>query len=160
MSNCSKSNEMLEQAFLYSAQTKEGVVSNTDFLRWFESRRKANSFNVNKVPLKELQGWHFEEDTGDLEHKSGKFFRIEGIKVQTNFGYTPYWMQPIINQPEIGILGFLAKKIDGVLHFLVLAKMEPGNVNMIQISPTVQATRSNYTQVHGSKKTPVFRIFS
>ncbi|MDC0983310.1 NDP-hexose 2,3-dehydratase family protein, partial [Amylibacter sp.] len=30
--------------------------------------------------------------------------------------------------------------------------MEPGNVNMVQLSPTVQATRSNYTMVHGGKK--------
>ena len=29
--------------------------------------------------------------------------------------------------------------------------MEPGNVNIIQLSPTVQATKSNYTRVHKGK---------
>jgi oxidase EvaA len=29
------------------------------------------------------------------------------------------------------------------------AKMEPGNPNLVQLSPTVQATRSNYTKAHG-----------
>lgn len=35
------------------------------------------------------------------------------------------------------------------------AKMEPGNINICQLSPTVQATRSNYTQVHKGKQ-PLF----
>ncbi|MDH7568049.1 MAG: NDP-hexose 2,3-dehydratase family protein, partial [Armatimonadota bacterium] len=87
------------------------------------------------------------------------FFRVEGIRVETNFGPTPRWMQPIINQPEIGILGFLTQRIGGVLHFLVQAKMEPGNVNMLQISPTVQATRSNYTQVHGGSRPRYLEYF-
>jgi oxidase EvaA len=40
------------------------------------------------------------------------------------------------------------KEFDGVLHCLMQAKMEPGNPNLLQLSPTVQATRSNYMQVH------------
>jgi oxidase EvaA len=58
------------------------------------------------------------------------------------------WTQPMINQPEIGIVGILMKEFDGVLHCLMQAKMEPGNVPTLQLSPTVQATRSNYTRVH------------
>lgn len=58
------------------------------------------------------------------------------------------WDQPIINQPEIGFLGFIVKKIQGVYHFLMQAKIEPGNLNVVQLSPTLQATRSNYTRVH------------
>jgi len=152
MNSQSESGGMYEQLFLNSAQVKEGIVSNKEFFVWFESCRKANSFEVKKLPLADLKEWHFEPSTGNIVHKSGKFFRIEGIEVQTNFGHTPCWMQPIINQPEIGILGFLTKKINGTLHFLIQAKMEPGNVNMVQLSPTVQATRSNYTQVHGGKR--------
>ena len=152
MNSRTESGGLNEQIFLRSAQAEEGVVSNKEFFAWFESRCKANSFEVKKLPLTDLKEWHFEQGTGNIVHKSGKFFRIEGIDVQTNFGLTSCWLQPIINQPEIGILGFLTKKINEVLHFLVQAKMEPGNVNMLQLSPTVQATRSNYTQVHGGKR--------
>ncbi len=95
-----------------------------------------------------MTSWFFEPETDNLVHQSGRFFRIEGIAVRTNFGPTPRWMQPIINRPEIGILGFLTQRIGGVLHFLTQAKMEPGNVNLVQLSPTVQATHSNYTRVH------------
>jgi dTDP-4-dehydro-6-deoxy-alpha-D-glucopyranose 2,3-dehydratase len=34
-----------------------------------------------------------------------------------------------------------------VPHFLMQAKMEAGNPNLLQLSPTVQATRSNFTGV-------------
>jgi len=138
-----------EKEFFNSALAKEGVLKLPEFFSWLKNRSQTNSFLVEKKALNRLKGWYFEKDTGNLAHESGKFFRIEGIDVQTNFGPTRHWMQPIIKQPEVGILGFLVKKIDGVMHFLVQAKMEPGNVNMLQISPTVQATRSNFTQVHG-----------
>ena len=76
------------------------------------------------------------------------FFSIDGIHIQTNYRDVSTWDQPIINQPEIGFLGFIVKKIQGVYHFLMQAKIEPGNLNVVQLSPTLQATRSNYTRVH------------
>ena len=41
------------------------------------------------------------------------------LKLTTDF-YR--WKQPIINQPEIG-LGFITKEFNGILHFLVQAKV-------------------------------------
>jgi oxidase EvaA len=46
-----------------------------------------------------------------------------------------------------------------VLHCLMQAKAEPGNCNGVQLSPTVQATRSNYTRVHGGKPVPYLEYF-
>ena len=37
--------------------------------------------------------------------------------------------------------------------------MEPGNINKCQLSPTVQATKSNYTKAHGGKDTPYLNFF-
>lgn len=69
------------------------------------------------------------------------------------------WTQPIIDQPKIGLLGFLTQKIDGILYFLVQAKAEPGNINTVQLAPTVQATRSNYVKLHGGKPTRYLEYF-
>jgi len=104
--------------------------------------------SIEEIPFDRLRNWTFDADRGCLRHESGKFFSIEGIRVRTNSGSVGEWEQPIISQPEIGILGILAKKIDGILYFLMQAKIEPGNINRYQIAPTVQATKSNYTQVH------------
>ncbi|CAB5101270.1 hypothetical protein D3OALGA1CA_1446 [Olavius algarvensis associated proteobacterium Delta 3] len=145
--------------YLKSAQEKEGVVSNKEFNEWYDKKCKNYIYKVEKIPIKKLREWKFTSDTGYLEHKSGKFFRVEGVHVRTNFGYTRSWSQPIINQPEIGILGILTKNINGLLHFLIQLKMEPGNINILQISPTVQATKSNYTKVHGGKSIKYLEYF-
>ncbi|SCG46220.1 NDP-hexose 2,3-dehydratase family protein [Micromonospora halophytica] len=141
------------------APADNAVMSMADFHSWFNARTRANSFQVDRIPFAELSGWNFDPDTGNLVHGSGRFFSIEGLRVRTGRPWVSEWGQPIIVQPEIGVLGILVKRFDGVLHCLMQAKMEPGNINGLQISPTVQATRSNYMQVHGGAGTKYLEYF-
>ncbi|TMR04956.1 NDP-hexose 2,3-dehydratase [Actinomadura soli] len=116
---------------------------------WLHRRRGEVRFAVDRIPFDALDGWSFAPETGNLVHRSGRFFTVEGLRV--GVGEQPArveWQQPIIVQAEVGILGILAREFDGVLHFLMQAKMEPGNPELLQLSPTVQATYSNYTKVH------------
>ena len=53
----------------------------------------------------------------------------------------------------------MCKKINGIINFLMQAKIEPGNINYVQISPTIQATKSNFMRVHGGKLPPYFEYF-
>ncbi|WP_017609336.1 NDP-hexose 2,3-dehydratase family protein [Nocardiopsis xinjiangensis] len=126
------------------------------FHEWWNRRLENAHVSVRKVPFSELDSWGFDPDTGNLQHSSGRFFSVEGLQVRG--GASP-WSQPVINQSEIGVLGILVKEINGVLHCLMQAKMEPGNVNMLQLSPTVQATRSNYTKVHRGTSTRYLEYF-
>lgn len=119
--------------------------------QWIQRRNKEVSVSVEQIPFSEMKGWYMDAD-GCIRHETGRFFSIEGIHVSTDVGFVAEWEQPIINQPEIGYLGILTKEIDGVLYFLMQAKIEPGNVNCVQISPTLQATKSNYTQQHKGRK--------
>lgn len=135
--------------FLKSAlATKGSFMSTPEFLEWLQERKSSISVEINKIPFAKMDHWYFEDRTKNLVHSSGKFFSIEGIEVETNWGVKTHWTQPIINQNEIGYLGILTKKFDGVLHFLMQCKVEPGNINFVQLSPTLQATKSNYSQVH------------
>jgi len=135
--------------FLKSALEKKEINST---VQWIKEQNEAVNVSVRKVPFKSLDKWCFDEINGNLKHETGKFFSIDGIRINTTWGNITSWDQPIINQPEIGFLGFIVKEIDGVFNFLVQAKIEPGNVNYVQLSPTLQATRSNYQQTHGGKK--------
>ncbi|HEV2371285.1 MAG TPA: NDP-hexose 2,3-dehydratase family protein [Streptosporangiaceae bacterium] len=140
--------------FAESALTTEGAaVATPAFHEWLADRRRQTRLTVTQIPFAALRGWGFERDTGNLVHDSGRFFSVEGLRVQTGRGGEVHarWFQPIINQPEIGILGIAVKRIHGVLHCLMQAKVEPGNANGVQLSPTVQATLSNYTGVHQGK---------
>jgi oxidase EvaA len=129
------------------------------FHRWFDQYGRTAYTHVARIPLEDLVGWETDPTTGNIGHRSGKFFTVEGIDVTAPDAAVPQWSQPIINQPEVGILGILAKEFDGVLHLLMQAKVEPGNANGLQLSPTVQATRSNYTRVHQGKAVPYLEYF-
>lgn len=146
--------------FLQSALAGDsGCLPIDRFDDWFESRKRAHRFRLDPIPFSKLVKWGFDPVTGNLCHESRRFFSIEGLKVQTNWGRIREWEQPIIVQPEIGLLGFLAKRFHGVLHFLVQAKMEPGNLHLIQLAPTLQATRSNFTRIHQGNPPPYLERF-
>lgn len=151
----------IELDFLRSATALDSTVfANAEVLAWIEERRAAVVTTVSMIPLRDLRKWRIDPATGNIRHETGGFFSIEGIRVATNWGQVPQWDQPIINQPEIGFLGFIAKKFDGVLHVLVQAKIEPGNINTVQISPTLQATKSNYSQLHKGKRPLYLEYFN
>ena len=119
---------------------------------WLHLRADKTYVKIEPSTFSKLDKWYFEKETSDLKHNSGKFFSIVGIEIKTNWGLVNHWSQPIINQAEIGILGIITKKVNNKLYCLMQAKVEPGNINYIQLSPTIQATKSNYTQVHQGKK--------
>ena len=119
-------------------------------LDWVSQRRNAIDAKINRIDFGGLRKWRI-DDSGNILHESHQFFAIKGLRVSGYSQEPSAWDQPIILQDEIGILGFIVKKLDGLLHFLVQAKIEPGNVNLVQLSPTLQATRSNFLRVHGGR---------
>lgn len=142
-----------------SAAAGPTSVEPPDVHAWLAGQRERAWMHVERVPLADLRGWSADQETGDIGHRSGKFFTVHGIDVRDPAGPVPSWSQPIINQPEVGVLGIAVAEFDGVLHLLMQAKAEPGNCNGIQLSPTVQATRSNYTRVHGGAAVPYLEHF-
>ncbi|MDY0150885.1 MAG: NDP-hexose 2,3-dehydratase family protein [Candidatus Cloacimonas sp.] len=153
--------KQIEFELLFSALIDYNPLNSTDdLLVWLKTLNDKQYFHVEEIPFSQLKQWHFEKGTGDLRHNSGKFFSIRGYQVFDSSAENILWDQPIIDQPEIGVLGILCKQIDGILYFLMQAKAEPGNINTYQISPTVQATRSNYLQVHGGRRTKYLEYFN
>ena len=128
-----------------------------DILEWVSRRNREVVVDIRKNTLSESGFWFYDNENGDIRNKNGSFFRVRGLR-QLCDGETVL-EQPVLIQDEIGYLGILCKEIDGVMHFLMQAKIEPGNVNNIQLSPTIQATKSNFTQKHGGKKPPYLDYF-
>jgi len=134
---------------LRSAELVDALHSFTEVLSFIDKRNSALTVNIRKIPLASCVGWHYSETEGAIVNDKNAFFSITGL-LECGQGQTAE--QPIILQQEIGMLGIICKKFDGILYFLMQAKIEPGNINAIQISPTIQATRSNFTQQHGGAK--------
>ena len=120
-----------------------------DLLKWITELNQNTHVKIEEIELDSDGFWFFDEETGYIRNKNNSFFQIAGIQ-----GYVDgeYIEQPIILQDEIGYLGILCKDFDGVTKYLMQAKIEPGNINCVQISPTIQATKSNFTQKHGGNK--------
>lgn len=142
---------------LESWGTQEGVFSNKEILSWIDERNAVAKVSIEKTDFLADGKWFYDEQSGRIVNQRRTFFSISGIQ-KTQDGNVVQ-EQPIIIQPEIGYLGIICKEINGILHFLMQAKIEPGNVNKIQISPTIQATKSNFMQAHGGKQPPYLDYF-
>ncbi|MFC5186386.1 NDP-hexose 2,3-dehydratase family protein [Actinomadura harenae] len=151
--------EPLHLRLARSALCPDGLTSPEAVEAWLAEARDGDRMTVRPAPLSELPGWNVDPRTGDLTHVSGAFFTVHGLAVEHRDAPVPRREQPIIDQPEIGILGLLVRAFDGVPHCLVQTKAEPGNVGGVQIAPTVQATRSNYTRVHRGRPVPYLEHF-
>lgn len=135
----------------------DSPVNPTDaILSWIAERNKTVSVEIHKAPPEENGFWFYDQNEGCIRNQNRSFFTITGY--QQTAGDTAI-SQPIILQEEIGYLGIICQEINGVMHFLMQAKIEPGNVNKIQLSPTIQATKSNFTQKHGGKTPPYLEYF-
>lgn len=132
------------------ATTDSDLHSNKEILDWIDQRNRNTHVEISKVCLSDMTDWFYEPTQGILRNQKGTFFQIIGF--QSYEAKKLVVEQPIILQNENGYLGIICREIKGILYFLMQAKIEPGNVNKIQLSPTIQATKSNFTQMHGGRK--------
>lgn len=133
---------------LRSWKQRDSTINSTEsLLEWVGEMNQKFVVNVNETTFQPDDYWYFDEEKGIIENKSHSFFSIRGLQYKKKNQIVVE--QPIIYQPEIGFLGIICKEFDGVMYFLMQAKVEPGNVNCVQISPTIQATKSNFERAHG-----------
>lgn len=138
--------------------TMEGAAdSMEDIFSWIDQRNATVAVDIRKNTLSESKFWFYDEQQGTIHNQNNSFFSITGFEKKLENG--TIIQQPVILQQEIGFLGIICQEINGVMHFLMQAKIEPGNINKIQISPTIQATKSNFTQKHGGARPPYLEYF-
>jgi dTDP-4-dehydro-6-deoxy-alpha-D-glucopyranose 2,3-dehydratase len=130
-------------------------------LAWREQQRDSIRFKADLIGLDDVRGWSRDAE-GNVRHKSGQFFGVEGARVESgDVREVASWDQPIYTQPEGGILALLAREsaAQGV-EFLLHAKAEPGNIDVIQLSPTIQSTWSNIRRAHAGKRPPMVEVLT
>ena len=143
--------------FVRSWASTRGRHSLPELLDWVEELNRSTHVEIRKNRLSDSDTWFYDEENGTIHNQNNSFFSISGLQFRENGAVTAE--QPILIQDEIGFLGILCQMQKGLLHFLMQAKIEPGNVNNIQISPTIQATKSNFTQQHGGRKPAYLEYF-
>ena len=142
---------------MMSFKTLRSTVNTLPAKTWLDTCRRNCDMHVEEILWDESKEWSF--DRHSLQHKTGGFFAVVGVRLYVN-GKEQYWLdQPLIDQPEIGILGFILRRNGPEAEILLHAKPDPGNVGLVQGAPTVQATESNYKRRHQGKETPYLEYF-
>jgi len=111
---------------------------------------EGESGSVERIDLEDCGSWTYSGHR--LVHSTGRFFSVGAVRYRGE-------NHILIDQPEVGILGFLVFDEPDSRSWLLQKKREPGNDPFFQISPTVQATQSNYKQVHGGQATKYLEYF-
>ena len=130
-------------SFLYSVLSSDNHYNTMNsIIRWLTSLKFKYELNVDKIGLSEMNNWIY--DGNVIEHKDKKYFSVIGVDVSIGNREVTHWDQPMVKAAQEGIMGFLVKKINGIYHFLVQAKLECGNFDIVELAPTVQCLTGNY----------------
>ena len=145
-----------EEMYKYSHLEKEEIGS---IVKWRNKLQK-NVKTVSKIiNLNQCDDWFLDRNS-NLYHKSGQFFKVQGVKTTgANNREVSAWTQPILTQKHGGVLAFISRQTKTFgTQFLIEAKLEPGDDSILRISPSFQATQSNMNRAHGGKLPKFFDI--
>jgi oxidase EvaA len=128
-----------------------------DFRQWQAQTITENAFACTPIDLDESTGWGWRD--GFWRHRTGNWFFLAGVAAEARHPALNGAQQLIIVQRQIAINGFLLRRKPGGAEVLFQGRAEPGNIDGMQLAPTVQSTESNYKRVHGGKPTPFIDYF-
>jgi oxidase EvaA len=121
-------------------------------LSWISRIKATYDLEVSGIPLREVRAWEFKE--GIIQRADRKYFSVIGVTTEIANREVHAWDQPMIEPAQEGLVAFLVKPVNGILHFLVQAKLEPGNLDVIELAPTVQCLTGNYRTGHNEYSVP------
>ncbi len=122
---------------------------------WFSALVDEAGCSVESIPFTQSAEWSVQD--GFLAHRSKGFFAVIGLQWTSPAG--AFIQRPFLDQKGLGTLGFLTRLHNGSPQLLVQAKIEPGNVGLVQLAPTCQATDSNAQRLHGGASPPFIDYF-
>jgi oxidase EvaA len=126
----------LGRGLILSSTTNHSYISTRDHLSWLTSLKAKYDLWVAPCPVLDMPGWKKTES--EIVRDDGNFFKIIGVNVTISNREVASWCQPLVQPMQQGICAYIIKKIDGVYHFLVQAKLECGNFDVMELAPTVQ----------------------
>jgi oxidase EvaA len=111
---------------------------------WLTELKSQYELDSKLIHLNQIQDWIFENDR--IRHSKNRYFSVIAVDVIISNREVSRWCQPLVEPCQDGIVGFITKNINGALHFLMQAKMEVGNRDIIELAPTVQCITGSYDE--------------
>lgn len=135
-------NELQSEILKSLLDKGNSLYSLEHIISWFTNLKMHTFLEVTYCDLKDIRSWTL--DNTKISHNDQKYFEVLGVRCKIGNREISQWDQPIIRQREEGIIGFIIKRINGVYHLLVQAKLEPGNFDILEMAPTVQCITGSY----------------
>lgn len=144
--------------YLYSVLSADNHLNDlTDIIQWITSLKFKYELAVQPIGISEMKGWIY--DGKSIYNEAHKYFDVIGVNVQIGNREVVAWQQPMVRSAQEGLMGFLVKKINGIYHFLVQAKLEAGNFDVVEMAPTVQCLTGNYRKGQNEYTIPYLEYF-
>jgi oxidase EvaA len=123
-----------------------------DIICWITKLKSKYELNVIRIPLKQVEKWR--KDDYEIYHETRTYFSVIGVSVEIGNREVSSWTQPLVKTAQEGIIAFIIQKINGIYHFLVQAKLETGNFDILEMAPTVQCITGNYRNASPEDRPP------
>lgn len=154
-----ENSDYLNEKIVEQSMCTNLINDKNSLIGWYENLT-SKKIKIETINLNEMDCWGYNDK--NITHNSGKFFQVKGIRIyKSDRENQTGWDQPILQEVNYdgGLLGLIRGIKDGLPHYLVEAKFEPGNYNQYQLSPTLQATFSNLNKAHGGREPHYYSYF-
>jgi oxidase EvaA len=118
------------------------LSSSLEIGSWLTERKACYELTTRDVPLRSVEGWRRTDD--EISHETGRYFSIVGVEVHASNREARDWCQPLLAPQGRGLVAFVVRRVDGVLHVLARADLRPGYRDVVELGPTVQCTPENF----------------
>jgi oxidase EvaA len=127
------------------------------FETWRLKQLADAGFGCRPIPFSLSREWTFVD--GRWRHVSAGFFSVIGLRTEANDTRLDGLEQVILDQRTPAIIGLAVSVQPTGVWSLLQGRIEPSNEGGLQLAPTVQSTKANYTRVHGGRATSYLEPF-
>jgi oxidase EvaA len=133
-----------------------GLHTPSEILSWITTNQVTHDIRTTLIPLRDITQWRRSDYA--IEHESERYFRLIGVDIQADDREVASWMQPLLEPCGIGVVALLVKRVCGVMHALVNARVEPGFLDVVELAPTVQCNPENYAHLPDENQPPFLDV--
>ena len=121
---------------------QNSIHSMVEVLSWLTEQKAKYYIQIEKLSLAKLKKWVTTDS--QIHHVSNKYFKVVAVNTEIQNREVMQWSQPMIQSVTPGIIAFVVKRMNGIIHFIVQAKIEVGNLDIIELAPTLQCMTGDY----------------
>jgi dTDP-4-dehydro-6-deoxy-alpha-D-glucopyranose 2,3-dehydratase len=121
-----------------------------EILSWFTEEKTRHEVSTRLIPANKITEWS--RSAREIAHDEGRHFSVIAVNVEASNREVRFWRQPLLAPSARGVIALLAKPIEGVMHVLMHARVEPGFIDAVELGPTLQCIPENYAGLPPSQR--------